>query len=189
MDEGRQVERLQRCINDIVGLLGLPAVWSGGDLQGIVRALLDTLLPLLRLDFAYALVKAGKGNPPLEAASVDPRLVSSEPTTHLARLLSAAVAAHRPLAPVEVRNPVGDGKSRIVEFWLGLERDVGRAVFGAARSDFPTEVETVVLRVAVNLLPVELQRAQVLAERSRAEESHRQYGHLHAENVYLREEL
>ena len=189
MDDTRQVERLQRCINDIVGLLSLPAVWSGRDLQGIVLALLDTLLPLLRLDFAYALVKAGKGKPPLEAVRVDPRLASNEQTFDLTRTVSTALAAHRPLRPMEIPNPLGDAQTRIVEFWLGLERQAGRVVLAAGRPDFPTEVEIVLLRIAVNLLTLELQRAEVRAERSRADESHRQKDQLHAENVYLREEL
>ncbi len=189
MDEARQIERLQRCINDIVGLLGLSAAWNGRDLPGIVRALLDTLLPLLRLDFAYAWVKTGKGEPPLEAVRVDARLASSEQAVDLMHAVSTALAAHRAFGPLTIANPLGDGQTRIVEFWLGLEREAGRVVLAAGRPDFPTDVETVLLRVAANLLTVELQRAEVLAERSRADESHRQNDHLHAENMYLREEL
>ncbi len=189
MDEARQAECLQGCINDLVALLALPAVWSGRDLPSIVRILLDGLLPLLRLDFAYALVKEGKGRPPVEIAHAAPHLSPGGPAVDLACTLADVLAPHRAPGPLAIPNPLGEGQTRIAEFWLGLERDAGRIVFAAARPEFPTEVESLLLRVGVNLLTVELQHAQVRAERSRADESHRRNDHLHAENSYLRQEL
>ena len=29
--QGEQIKRLQRCINDLVSVLALPAMWSGGE--------------------------------------------------------------------------------------------------------------------------------------------------------------
>jgi hypothetical protein len=48
-----EIKRLQRCINDLVSLLALPAVWSGSTLSDIVHTLLDSLLRMLNLDFVY----------------------------------------------------------------------------------------------------------------------------------------
>src|SRR5580698_9657132 len=48
-----EIKRLHRCINDLVGLLALPAMWSGGEPSQIVRTLLDVLLDMLRLDLVY----------------------------------------------------------------------------------------------------------------------------------------
>ena len=39
-----EIKRLQRCINDLVSVLALPAIWSGGHPTQIVRTLLDALL-------------------------------------------------------------------------------------------------------------------------------------------------
>ena len=36
--------RLQRCINDLIGLLALPAVWGDSDPSRIVRTSIDALL-------------------------------------------------------------------------------------------------------------------------------------------------
>src|SRR5437588_474277 len=48
-----EIKRLQRCINDLVSLLALPAMWSGSKPYDIVHTLLDSLLRLLDLDFVY----------------------------------------------------------------------------------------------------------------------------------------
>jgi len=48
-----EIKRLQRCINDLVSLLALPAVWSGSTPSDIVHTLLDSLLRMLDLDFVY----------------------------------------------------------------------------------------------------------------------------------------
>ena len=48
-----QIERLQGCINDLISLLAFPAMWSGLDPAEIVGMLLDVLVSMLRLEFAY----------------------------------------------------------------------------------------------------------------------------------------
>jgi hypothetical protein len=49
-----EVKHLQRCINDLVSLLALPAIWSGGDPSQVLHTLLDALMRMLRLDLIYA---------------------------------------------------------------------------------------------------------------------------------------
>ena len=56
-DPVQEVKRLQRCINDLVSLLALPAVWSGNEPSQIVQILLDALLRMLNLDFIGARLK------------------------------------------------------------------------------------------------------------------------------------
>jgi hypothetical protein len=48
-----EIKRLRRCINDLVSVLALPAMWSGGEPSQIVRTLLDVLPGMLRLDLVY----------------------------------------------------------------------------------------------------------------------------------------
>ena len=38
-----EIKRLQRCINDLVSVLALPAIWSGRWASLVVRTLLDSL--------------------------------------------------------------------------------------------------------------------------------------------------
>jgi len=44
-----EIKRLQRCNNDLLSVLALPAIWSGGDPSQIVHTLLDALLGILGL--------------------------------------------------------------------------------------------------------------------------------------------
>src|SRR5437879_4499699 len=48
-----EIKRLQRCMNDLVSLLALPAMWCGSKPYDVVHILLDSLLRMLDLDFVY----------------------------------------------------------------------------------------------------------------------------------------
>src|SRR6476660_10609 len=48
-----EITRLQRCINDLVSILALPAMWTGGDPAHIGQTLIDSLASILTLDLAY----------------------------------------------------------------------------------------------------------------------------------------
>src|SRR6266540_7191573 len=52
-----EVKHLRACINDLISLVTLPAIWTGGEPSDIVGTLLDVVLRVLRLDFAYARVR------------------------------------------------------------------------------------------------------------------------------------
>jgi hypothetical protein len=52
-DAAQEVRRLQRCINDLISVLALPATWIGSEPSQIVDNLLDGLLNMLNLDFIY----------------------------------------------------------------------------------------------------------------------------------------
>src|SRR4029077_11760538 len=69
-DQAQDPQRLRTCINDLVSLLGMPAVWNGRPPSEIIQVLLESLLRLLFLDFAYARVA---GSPVIEAANVTGR--------------------------------------------------------------------------------------------------------------------
>src|SRR5262245_59639906 len=63
MDE---IKRMQGCLNNLVSVLTLPAIWSGHESSQIVRTLLDVLLGMLRLDFAYVRVSDAIDGTPIE---------------------------------------------------------------------------------------------------------------------------
>src|SRR5512138_961493 len=50
------VGRLQRCIDDLVSVLALPAIWTGHDASRVAITLLEATVRILALDFAYACV-------------------------------------------------------------------------------------------------------------------------------------
>jgi hypothetical protein len=48
-----EINRLKACINNLISVQALPAIWSGGQPPQIVSALLDMLPQMLGLDFAH----------------------------------------------------------------------------------------------------------------------------------------
>ena len=44
MESTGEVKRLQSCINDLISVLALPAIWSGREPSQILGTLLDVLL-------------------------------------------------------------------------------------------------------------------------------------------------
>src|ERR1700691_5914971 len=65
-DHTEEIKRLQRCVNDLVSLLALPAMWSGGEPSQIVHTLLDALLRMLQLDLVYVRLKDSGDQAPVE---------------------------------------------------------------------------------------------------------------------------
>src|SRR5439155_25327907 len=61
-----EAERLRRCLNDLVSIMALPALWAGREPSQIVSTLLDTLLGMLRLAFVFARLEDPEGGPPTE---------------------------------------------------------------------------------------------------------------------------
>jgi hypothetical protein len=73
-----------------------------------------------------------------------------------------------PYRPLVVPNPVGDSTLTIACFRLGLQDDTGILVVGSARADFPTKIEMLLLRVALNQAAIGLQESLRLGEQQRA---------------------
>ena len=65
-DLAEEVKHLQRCINDLVSVLALPAMWSGAEPSRILHNLLDVLLGMLQLDLVYVRLKDPGGQAPIE---------------------------------------------------------------------------------------------------------------------------
>src|SRR5882757_1446659 len=162
-----EIKRLQRCINDLVSILALPAVWSGGDPSQIVRTLLDVLLGMLRLDLVYVRLKDPVGEAPIEMV----RVAQSQKLT--ARPQEIGEVLNRWLGPdpekwaSPVRSLMGGADISIVPLRLGLQGEIGVIVAGSQRADFPAETERLLLSVAANQAAIGLQEARLLSEQKR----------------------
>src|ERR1700687_3000958 len=66
VDDHEEVRRLQGCLNDLISVMALPALWSGRGPMEIVEALLDGTVRILRLEFAYARLPHGFDGAPRE---------------------------------------------------------------------------------------------------------------------------
>ena len=78
MTEGKEVARLRDCLNDLAGIMALPALRTSGEPRQIVTTLLDALLATLRLAFVFVRLNDPEGGPPIEMMRVEfPRKPSS----------------------------------------------------------------------------------------------------------------
>jgi formate hydrogenlyase transcriptional activator len=178
---------LHGCINDLVSLVALPALWRGREPAVILAILLDAMMRTLTLEFAYARVNsAGEGKAVDVAHSVaaDPR--ESKMICKAMRSLLQSLG-HDPAAAID--NPIGTGKVFLTHIWLGNSKDLGVVVVASRRRDFPTDIDMLLLMVASNAAVMELREDQVRSERLRREEAERVERALHAENLYLRNEI
>jgi PAS domain S-box-containing protein len=170
MGSTAEIKRLQSCINDLISVLALPAIWSGSESSQILGTLLDVLLTMLRLDFAYARLSDASDGPPIEVVRLgDHRHSSVQPQQFgqaLDRWLTGDQTASRSVIP----DPAGEGEVSIASFSLGLQHEVGMLVAGSRRTDFPTEVERLLLRVAANQAGIGLQEARRSGEQKRIAE-------------------
>ena len=160
-DDAEEIKRLQRCINDLVSLFALPAIWSGGEPSQIIRTLLDALLRMLQLDLAYVRLRGSGGQAPIEMV----RFASWKTglPNEVDEVLKHWLGADSQERPLRICKPSGQDIS-MVSLGLGLQGEIGEIVAGAERADFPRRTERLILSVAANQASIGLQGARLLSE-------------------------
>ena len=161
LQQALEIKRLQGCLNDLISVQALPAIWSGLGPRGIVNTLLDALIRLLHLEFACARVNGSEDGPQIEAFRL-PAKHSPYGQFQDRLALEAWLRDDLPATPVLTSNPVGSGEIAIAPFRLGLRDEVGVVVVASDHPDFPNELEMMVLRVAANQAVIGLQEARAL---------------------------
>src|SRR5439155_21797317 len=172
MDETAvEIKRVKGCINNLISVLALPAIWSGHEPAEILSTLLDVLLGMLRLNFVYArLSDSIGGGAPIEMVRAgQPRNSPAQPQ-QIGQKLNPWLTGDLGAAPLLMPNPIGEGEVSIAPLRLGLQDHVGVLVAGSRRADFPTEIEMLLLRVAANQAAIGLQEARLLSEQRRVAE-------------------
>jgi PAS domain S-box-containing protein len=162
-----EITHLQRCVNDLVSALALPAMWSGGEPSQIVHTLLDALLRMLQLDLVYVRLTETGGQAPIEMV----RFAQSQ--KHIARpheigdVLKQWLGTAPQEWPPLIRNRLEDRDISIVPLGLGLQGEIGVLVAGSERGDFPRQTEELILSVAANQASIGLQEARLRSEQKR----------------------
>src|SRR5436190_8455781 len=157
-----EIKRLQRCINDLVSILALPAMWTGGDASHIGQTLIDSLASILTLDLVYVRLNDEVGAARVEMAR----------GARLAMPLADEIGAdmrhwfggHPETWPPVVRCRIAEEDLSIAAVPLGFHGRLGIIVTGAQRIDFPEQKERLLLTVAANQASIALREAQVLRD-------------------------
>jgi PAS domain S-box-containing protein len=166
-DPPGEIKRLQRCINDLVSVLALPAIWTGGEPSQIVGTLLDAVLGMLRLDLIYVRVNDPAGDPPIEMVRVaQSRRLAGRPHA-IGLILHQSLGDDPQDWPSPVRTRVGNDDMSLVTLRLGVQGDIGILVAGCDRAEFPDRDEALVLSVAANQAAIGLREAWLRREQMR----------------------
>src|ERR1700730_16751725 len=167
-----EIRRLQRCMNDLVSLLALPAMWSGSEPCDIVHTLLDSLLRMLDLDFVYVSLTNLVDAAPSETLRV---AQSQEQQSHeqmfqpreVCTFLNRWLGDDTQQRYIQERSHIGSEEVSLVSWPLGGQREIGVIVAGSRRADFPRDTEALLLGIAANQAVIGLQQARLLREQKR----------------------
>jgi len=162
-----EVKHLQRCINDLVTVLALPAIWSGGDPSHVLHTLLDALMRMLRLALVSVRLTDPVGESPLEIVRVAEQRGPMPSAHEICEALSQCFKNESRKWPPQLRNLMGEGDVSIVPLPLGLQGELGVIVVVAERTDFPRQTEALLLSVAANQASIGLQEARLLSQQKR----------------------
>jgi PAS domain S-box-containing protein len=157
-----EIQHLQRCIDDLVGIVALPALWSGAEPSDIVSTLVDVLPRMLHLDLVYARVPDPAGGLPIEMVRVARLQPHTPPAREIATILNRWLGPNPEKRPQRIPSPIGEGNMSIVVMHLGVQGEIGVLVAGAERVDFPGQTDKLLLSVAANQAVIGLQQAQLL---------------------------
>jgi MEDS: MEthanogen/methylotroph, DcmR Sensory domain len=143
-----EVGRLKACVNDLISVLALPAVWTDLEPRQIIKALLDALMGILRLDVVYAELKDPAGDAPVEVVRYALPEHSTFVRLDISRALNNCLKEDFHSSPPVLKGSTGE--LSIVPLRLGLRNELGWVLAASRRADFPTETERLLLNVAAN---------------------------------------
>ena len=162
-----EIKRLQGCIDDLIGVVALSEVWASREPGQIVDTLLRVLIRRLALEFAAARLNGNSPMPSAEVLRTASRGDDGQGTSTLPSQITTWLDAASPLTLLRAPNPLGPGWISVVPFRFDTQCRIGTLVVASARNDFPTEIELLVLRIAVNQAAMALQEAQQALEQKR----------------------
>jgi PAS domain S-box-containing protein len=166
-DLAERTKHLQRCVNDLISVLALPATWTGGEPSQIVNTLLDALLRMLQLDLVYVQLKQTGDQAPIEMVRFTQSQKHNARPHKIGEELRSYLGADPQEWPPLMRSTLGDRDISIVPLGLGLQGEVGVIVAGSERADFPQQTEKLILSVAANQASIGLQEARLRSEQKR----------------------
>jgi signal transduction histidine kinase len=160
--------RLRAALRDIVALSTIPAGWIGIEPRTIAAGLADILVGSLDFDFAFVRLLDPDGG-----VTID--VTSGCATRDFVDWLQAQLSTlDESLREKIIPNVVGfDDKRKSLRgliIPIGFNAYAGLVAVGCERADFPTEIDRMLLTVAVNHAATASRSANLIRERRRAEE-------------------
>ena len=146
---------------------GASCLWAGGEPRQIAGTLLDALVGMLQLTFAFVRLNDPAGGPSIEMARVYELIEGMVEPRDIAEALDASLGDAALEWPRSAQLSIGDAAVRVACARLGFDGGIGVIVAGSRAPDFPDEMETLLLHIATNQAAVGLQQAHLLSAQKR----------------------
>ncbi|MGH3340469.1 MAG: GAF domain-containing sensor histidine kinase, partial [Propionibacteriaceae bacterium] len=165
VDTEVEVLRLRAVLRDLVALSAMPAAWIESEPPEVAAGLVDSLVGLLQLDFAFVRLSDPGG-----AGAVE--VTRGTPWTGFPEWLETRLATSAPFPRKEkVSDANNDNAQRSgIAVPIGVNGQGGMVAAACERRDFPTAVEELLLSLAANHAAAAFQKARLIHERKRAED-------------------
>ena len=171
MNEGTgEAKYLKTCINNLISMLTLPAIWTGREAHQIATALLDVLVDMLRLDWVYVRLKNTARGAPIEMIRHAQFRNTALCIEIIKGVLDNLLKADAQAWPVVMQKSLKEERFSIAVFRLGLNDEMGLLVAGSKRTEFPDVYERLLLNAAANQATIALQESRLLDEQRRLAE-------------------
>jgi signal transduction histidine kinase len=160
-----EVLRLRGVLRDLVALSAIPAMWIESEPPAVAAGFAEALVDLLQLDFAFVRLSDPGGAGAVEVAR-------GSAWTSFGEWLEGHPAAGAAFPRKEVVPDVGDDSVRRRGFTvpIGVNGEGGVVAAASERSDFPTQMDQLLLSLAANHAAAAFQNARLIHERKLAEE-------------------
>ena len=165
IDLAAEVLRLRSALRDLVALSTIPAAWVGREPPAIPAGLADVLVGSLHLDFAFVRLRDPSGSASVEAARGNAWKAFPE---WLERRGTVGELLRKEIIP-DVGGDAGPCRGIVIP--VGVDAEGGLVAAACDRTDFPTEIDELILSIAANHAATAFQSAHLIDNRRWAEEA------------------
>src|SRR6267143_2408325 len=161
--------RLRRALRDLVALSAVPAAWVGREPAAIAAGLADVLVNSLPLDFAFVRLCDPNGDAAVE-------ITRGSAWQAFPDWLQCHLAVNGPLSGREIVRDIGSGaqQCRGIVIPVGIAAEGGLVAAACNHTEFPTEIDQLLLSVAANHAATAFRTARLVDEHRRAGEAIRE---------------
>ncbi len=157
-----ELARLRGCLNDLVSVMALPALWADGEPLRIATTLADALLGMLRLAFVFVRLRDPDGGSPTDTLRTAESIDGTFPAREVGVAIHSALGDAPQDRSLPARMSIGGVDVSLTCARLGLNGDIGLVVGGSRRRDFPAGTDSLLLEVAANQAAIGLQHTRLL---------------------------
>jgi PAS domain S-box-containing protein len=158
-----EILALRTVLRDLVALSAMPAVWAGREPAAVAAGLADALTGLLQLDFVFVRLWAPGG-----AGAID--LTRGHAWPAFPEWLERHLLAGAGFPDQEFIPGDAGGPRRGIVLPIGVNAEGGVVAVACDRPDFPTDIDLLLLGLAVNQAATAFQTARLMHDRALAEE-------------------